>query len=50
MFYFMKFVKQHNKEYFDYEEFHQKFLVFKSNLEYVDELDEFSPLKHKYRV
>ena len=43
MFNFMKFVKQHNKEYSSYEEFHHKFEVFRQNLNKVENTESYSP-------
>ncbi len=43
MFKFMKFVKEHNREYQTFEEFHAKFEIFKSNLHKVDDHESFSP-------
>ena len=36
MFKFMKFVKEHNKEYETFEEFHERFEIFKNNLNKVE--------------
>jgi len=43
MFKFMKFVKQHDKEYATIEEFHKKFEVFKSNLAQIVNEESMSP-------
>ena len=43
MFKFMKFVKEHNREYQTFEEFHTRFEIFKSNLHKVDDHESFSP-------
>ncbi len=43
MFKFMKFVKEHNKEYETFEEFHERFEIFKNNLKKVDNHEVFSP-------
>jgi len=43
MFKFMKFVKQHNKEYSSFEELGKRFAIFRENLSKVDNTETFSP-------
>ena len=43
MYKFMKFVKDNNKEYETFEEFHERFEIFKNNLKKVDNHEVFSP-------
>lgn len=42
MFFFMKFIREHNREYSSLEEFHSRFDIFKANLEKVDNTERFS--------
>jgi len=43
MFLFTKFINQHNRQYETTQEFHDKFEIFKSNLEKVNNSESFSP-------
>jgi cathepsin F len=43
MFKFMKFVKQHDKEYASIEEFHEKFEIFKNNVDEIVDDENMSP-------